>query len=397
MNVHEPYMAHDAELRASRRFSRPALIAVAVAAILLVAMAAFFLSRGDADAGTAGAPAAETGAEAAGGVGPAVTVFVPGMTAVQNEVRVNGSLAARRDLPVGVQGSGGMVTGVNVDAGDYVRKGQVLASIDKSVQSQQVAQLRAALEQARADAALAQSELERAQALTERGFISQADIERRTANRDSANARVNVAAAQLRQAQAQLAQLDVRAPEAGLVLARNVEKGQVVGPGSGALFRIAQGGQMELRAEVAEAELQRVKPGQPAIVTLVGSPTEYSGTVWLVEPLIDRQSRLGLARITLAGGRDLRPGAFATGTIQTGEVTGPVVPESAVLGEAGESYVYVVNANDKVERRDVTVGSIGPRGVAVTGGLDGTERVVMSAGAFLNEGEQVQPTLADRG
>src|SRR3546814_10880569 len=92
-------------------------------------------------------------------------------------------------MPVGVAGEGGMVARVLVDAGDWVNAGQTLAVIERSVQAQQAQQLAAQIDVARADAALAQSELERAQSLVSRGFVSKADIDRKTATRDAARAR----------------------------------------------------------------------------------------------------------------------------------------------------------------------------------------------------------------
>ena len=397
MNMHEKIGARrgaDKSYGSARTgMSRGAKITLIALAVLAAVAAIWFLTRGGEEAAAASG-AGDAATETA--EGPVVSVMVPGAGEVTSDVRVTGSVAARRDLPVGVQGQGGMVTAVLVDEGDYVRAGQVLARIDKSVQSQQVAQLRAAVQQAEADADLAQSELERAEALVERGFISTADIERRTATRDSERARVSVAQAQLRAAQAQLGQLDVRAPEAGLVLDRAVEEGQVVGPGSGALFRIAQGGQMELRGAVAEQDLAALKPGQRASVKLIGTPTAYRGEVWMVEPLIDATSRQGIARITIAGDGQVRPGAFASGTIETGTAVRPILPETAVLGGGEDAHVFIIGEDGKVRRRGVRVAAVTSDGVVIADGLDGSERVVVSAGAFLNEGESVQPRLIER-
>ena len=115
----------------------------------------------------------------------------------------------------------------------WVRAGQVLAIIDRSVQSQQAAQQAAQIEAARADAALAQTNYERALALKGRGFVSKAEIDSKKAARDAANAQVRVAQAQLGATRAQIGQLNVVAPTAGLILARNVELGQIVSPGIG--------------------------------------------------------------------------------------------------------------------------------------------------------------------
>ena len=120
-----------------------------------------------------------------------------------------------------------------VDAGQRVQKGQVLARLDRAVQVQQVAQLAAGVRQSEADARLAEANLNRAQALVSKGFISKADIDQRTATRDGAVARVAVAKAQLAESQERLNRLDIRAPASGLLLSRTVETGQVVGPGIG--------------------------------------------------------------------------------------------------------------------------------------------------------------------
>jgi RND family efflux transporter MFP subunit len=299
-------------------------------------------------------------------------------------------------MPVGVVGEGGMVTAIRAEAGQFVRAGQVLADIDTGVQRAQLAQLEAGVVQADADARLAQSELDRAQALVGRGFISKADIDRRTATRDSARARVGVARAQVREQQARIARLAIRAPESGLVLQRMVEPGQIVSSASGGLFRIAAGGQMEVRAQVAEQDMQRLRTGQAASVVPVGSSRSYAGTLWLLEPVIDPQSRLGVARVALPASPDLRAGGFANVEIAGASAMRPVLPQSAVQATDGGSYVFVVGNDDRVSRRAVTVGTISERGLAITSGLTGAERVVVAAAPFLREGEQVKPVRETR-
>jgi RND family efflux transporter MFP subunit len=324
---------------------------------------------------------------------PVVSVIIPGTSLVADKVTAIGSISARRDMPVGVAGEGGMVSAIRVEAGQFVGRGQVLAEIDSAVQRAQLAQLEAGVVQARADLRLAQAELERAQALVSRGFISKADIDRRTATRDSAQARVGVAQAQVREMQERIARLAIRAPEAGLVLQRMVEPGQVVSPGSGALYRIAAGGQMELRAQVAEQDMPQLKVGQTATVTPVGSSNSYAGTVWLLEPVIDPQTRQGTARVALPASPDIRAGGFANVAIDGVRAQRPVIPQSAIQADATGSSVLIVLADGTVKKQPVKVGSISAAGVAVTEGLTGTEKVVMSAGAFLTPGEKVTPKV----
>jgi RND family efflux transporter MFP subunit len=366
-----------------------------VVALLAIAIALYaFVGRGEEPAAP---PAAAKGGAAGGGRGgavPSVSVIVPGRTQVAKTISATGSLAARRDMPVGVAGEGGMVSRVLVDAGNWVRAGQVLATVERSVQAQQAQQIAAQIDVARADARLAQQELDRARSLVGRGFISKADVERRTATRDAANARVRVAEAQLRETRARIGRLDIRAPVGGLVLERRVEPGQVVGAGSGALFRIAAGGEMELRAQLAQADLAAVRTGIPVEVTPVGSTQTFRGQVWQVSPVIDPQSRLGEARISIPYNNLIRPGGFAEARITAGESTAPLVPQSTVLSDQTGNYVYLVDNKNTIVRRDVKVGRVSNEGVSIAEGISGQERIVLSAGAFLNPGQKVAPRRA---
>jgi len=327
------------------------------------------------------------------GQAPVVTVVVPGRTAMTGRISATGSLAARRDMPVGSVGEGGQVVQVLVEPGQWVRAGQVLAVIDRSVQTQQQASLAAQIAVAEADARLAQANLDRALKLVDRGFISKADVDRLTATRDAATARVRVARAQLGEKQALVRRLNILAPASGLVLERKVEPGQVVGGGTGALFNIAKDGQMEMLARLTEEDLARISVGVTAQVTPVGSPRSFTGQVWQISPVIDPQNRQGTARIALSYAPGLRPGGFATAEIVAGSVVAPMLPESAIQSDNAGSYVYVVGKDNKVARRDIKTGTITDKGIIVTEGLAGGEKVILRAGAFVSTGETVSPRL----
>jgi len=380
---------------AARRRRRIILVA-AIAAIVLILVVAFAAMGGGKKqkAGAAGAPGAAAGGDKGGETVPQVTVIVPGRQQVARTISATGSLAARRDMPVGVSGEGGAIARVLVEPGQWVGAGQPLAIIERSVQSQQASQLAAQIQVAQADARVAQSELDRAMKLVSRGFVSQADVERKRATRDAATARVRVAQAQLGETRARIGRLDVRAPAAGLVLGRNVEAGQVVSAGSGALFHIAEGGQMELLARLPQADLATLGVGVPVTVTPVGSSQTYQGSVWQISPMIDPQTRQGVARISIPYNRELRPGGFASASIKAGATVAPLLPESAVLTDDAGTYVLIVMPNNTVQRRAVKIGTVTDKGVVIAEGLDGTERVVQSAGAFLNPGEKVRPQRA---
>src|SRR5690348_16940127 len=371
----------------SRRRRRMVIIGALAALALFVIGLGILTSKGS----NSSAPGGAAGAGQGTGQIPGVTVVVPGRSAVGKVVTASGPLGARRDQPVGIAGQGGRVVQVLVDAGSWVRAGQTLAVIDRSVQAQQAAQQAAQIEAARAQAALAQSDYDRAIALQGRGFISKAEIDAKKAARDAANAQVRVAQAQLGATRAQIGQLNVVAPTSGLILARSVELGQIVSPGSGALFRLAENGQMEMRAQLAQQDLANVHVGMTAQVTPVGSTQSVTGTVWQVAPVIDPQSRLGEVRIAVPYSPAMRPGGFAEAKITAGTTAAPLLPPSAVLSDEKGNYVYIVNAKNVVERRNITIGTVNDAGVTVASGLSGSEAVVLSAGPFLNPGQKVNP------
>jgi RND family efflux transporter MFP subunit len=360
------------------------MIIIGVVAVLAIIIVAFALMRG-------GSPSSTPQAAGAAGQVPTVTVVVPGQSQVGRVVTASGPIGARRDQPVGIAGQGGRVVRVLVDAGSWVRAGQVLAVVDRSVQTQQAAQQAAQVEAAKAQAALAQNDYDRALALQGRGFISKAEIDAKKAARDAAVAQVKVAEAQLGATRAQIGQLNVVAPTDGLVLERNVELGQIVSPGSGALFRLAEGGKMEMKAQLAQQDLSAVHVGMPAQVTPVGSDDSVSGTVWQVAPVIDPQSRLGEVRIAVPYSRAMRPGGFAEAKITAGSTDAPMLPQSAVLSDEKGNYVYIVNGKNEVERRNIKIGNVSDNGVTIAEGLSGNEAVVLSAGPFLNPGQKVKP------
>lgn len=369
-----------------RSGGRGRLVIAAIVIVLALGIGWYLMHR---------SPAATDGAAERNAQAQSVTVITPGRVSVTGSITASGTIAARREMPVGIAGEGGQVISVLVDAGDWVRAGQVLAVVDRSVQVQQIAGQAANIEVQRANARIAQANLDRALRLVERGFISKADVDRLTATRDAAVGQVRVAAAQLEQLRASSARLNIVAPAAGLVLTRGVEPGQIVSPGSGVLFRIAKEGQLEMQARLAENDLARLSVGQSAEVTPVGTSKSFTGQIWQLSPTIDAQTREGIARVALAYDPALRPGGFASAQIRSGAITAPLLPESAILSDQQGAFVYVVGQGNKVERRAVKTGDVTAQGIVVIDGLSGTERVVMRAGGFLNPGDVVRPVTAN--
>jgi RND family efflux transporter MFP subunit len=323
---------------------------------------------------------------------PTVTVTIPGESSLPTTVSIIGTIAARYDVPIGVDGDGGRVEAIYVEAGDHVKRGQLLARLSAAVLRPQVGSLAAGLEQSRTEAELAEAEYKRAVAVGAAGALSTEETERRRSTAATAAAKVKVAEAQLAEAQARLDRLEVRAPADGTVLTRTVELGQTVTAGGPALFRLAEGNEVELRGEVAEQDLPVLQVGQAATVTLTGNTQSYAGKVRLLGAVIDPQTRLGMVRVTLAPDANLRPGAFARADITISRAQRSVLPQTAVLTDDKGSYVLVVDAHNTVQRRDVRVSGIVADGVTIASGLSRADRVVASAGAFLQPGEIVNPS-----
>jgi HlyD family secretion protein len=322
---------------------------------------------------------------------PTVSVTQVDISDVPTTVSIIGTIAARYDTPIGVEGDAGRVAAIYVEAGDHVKRGQVLARLSVTVLEPQVANLQAALEQARAEAELADAEYHRAQAVGASGALSVEETQRRKSAAVTAAAKVKVVAAQLAEGQARLARAEVRAPADGIILTRNVEVGQTATPGGDALFRLSEGGQVELRGQVAEQDLPLLKVGQTVHVHLTGTTQVYEGHVRLLGAVIDPATRLGMARVELTPDPNLRPGAFARAEVTVSNADRAVLPQTAVLTDEKGSYVLIVNDAHKIERRTVHVSGMVQNGVTIADGVSGKDQVVASAGAFLQEGELVNP------
>ena len=331
-----------------------------------------------------------TGSSTTEGAIPLVSAAVPGVSAITNTVAFTGTINARYDMPIGTEGETGRVSAIYVEAGDHVKAGQLLAQVDESILRPQVDRLAATLEEAKANAGLAAAEYARAQGVEAAGALSKEDIEKRRAAAVTAAAEVKVAGAQLAEYQARLSHTQVRAPVAGVVLTRAAEVGQIVTPGGTAMFRLARGSEVEMRALTAEQDLPSLRVGQSANVYLTGVEKPFVGKVRLLGAIIDPQTRLGEVRIQLQPDPQLRPGAFARGEVVVGKGERPVLPQTAVLSDEKGTYVLLVTADNHVERRSVHVSDTNAKGLIIASGLTGNERVIMTAAGFLRVGERVE-------
>jgi HlyD family secretion protein len=355
---------------------------VVLAVIAAVVVAAILWAR---HAKTAG-PGTDTNSASAP---PVVSVTSPGTHAVTARISFTGALAARYDMPIGSDTDTGRIKQIYVEAGDHVKQGQLMAKLDTSVLVPQVNRLAASVEEAKADAALSAAQYKRALGVQSAGALSAEEIEHRRATSLTDQAKVKVAEAQLAEMQARLERTDVRAPADGEVLTRTAEVGQIASPGGPALFRLERNSEIEMRGQIAEQDMARLRVGQSAQVYLTNVAKPFDGRVRLLGAVIDPMTRLGEIRIALSPDPALRPGAFARGEVVIDQEQHPVLPQTAVLADAKGSFVFIVNDKGVVERRGVNVIDTTAAGIVIGSGLTGSERVVATASGFLREGESV--------
>lgn len=317
-----------------------------------------------------------------------VTAATVSQVSLSRTVTASGTISPWEDVPVGAEVGGLVATQVLVDEGQYVRQGQVLVQLNDTLLQADLRAQEASVAQAEANLAREAAELGRARELRERGFLSQASLDQAVSEERSARATLDQARAQLSATRTRLDQTRVRAPVAGLVSARNVTRGQIVEAGT-QLFRLVRDGRLELDAQVPEAELALVRPGQGASLTSdqAGSTT---GTVRIVTPQVDPQTRLGVARIAIPSGSGLRPGMYARAEIDVGTQPALAIPSSAIVYREGQPGAYVIGRGDTVSFTRVTPGVRQGDLVAIGDGLAAGQRVVVQGAGFLGEGDQVR-------
>jgi RND family efflux transporter MFP subunit len=348
---------------------------------------------------------------------PAITVSYAESRVLTETVVAIGSLVPREDVVVNAEISGCPIVSIAAAEGDIVKKDQILARLGHDTLDVQIAQNDAALQ--RDDALVAQANaqidqmrsaevealaaLDRSQKLSKVGSVTQDVMDQRVAAARSAHAQVAFAEQSLALAQADralvqaqrrelrlnLARTDIRAPADGVVLSRTAQIGAIVAPSGGPLFHIAQGGVIELDANVVESTLGRISRGQAAVVHVQGAFETVRGSVRLVSPEVDKVTRLGRVRIELAFTKELKAGLFARSEIEVASRMNIVVPATAVQTSEGRSSVKIVREG-KVESRAVTIGVRDAIGVEILAGITPGDAIVTRAGEFISDGEVVK-------
>jgi RND family efflux transporter MFP subunit len=323
-----------------------------------------------------------------------VTAEVVQLRNLERHVEASGTVNAWRDVPVGAETGGLTALEVNVDEGSQVKAGELLVKLDDRLLQAQVNQQRAAVASAKATLAKNAAALKRSEALATQGFLSKANLDVATADQQTAQAQLQTAEAALAETLAKLDQTNIRAPVSGLVSSRTVVKGQIVSAGA-ELLRIVRDGQLELSAQIPEADLQSVHAGALAEVS-DEQGHKAMGRIRVVTPLVDSQTRLALARITLPIGSGFSTGEFGRAVIDAGHVPVVAVPQDAIVFRDGKPNVLVIDAADRLHQRAVQTGERSDGYVAIIDGVRAGERVAVAGAGFLGEGDLVTVKAVDK-
>ncbi len=325
-----------------------------------------------------------------------VTTTRPEQSRLALRLAANGNIAAWQEASVGAEVNGLRLAEVRVNVGDVVRRDQVLAVFAADSVAADVAQARAAVAEAQAQALDAAANAERARAFEANGMMSKQQISLLLTGEQTARARLESARAMLAVQQIRLKNAQVLAPDSGVISARTATVGAVVGAGT-ELFRLIRQSRLEWRAEVIATELTRVKAGT-AVTLTASSGTKVRGKVRMVAPTVDPQTRNALVYVDLVVGPEaidtVKAGMFARGEFELGETAARTVPQQAVVARDGFNYVFTLDASQRVTQQKVVVGRrVGER-VEILQGLGGDAEVAVVGAGFLNDGDTVRVSKA---
>ena len=364
--------------------SRPGRLAIAALSAAAI-IAATLIARGSASAPQ---PAASP---------VALTVTAKPLQAqdVARSVTANGSVYPWQEIVIGPEVGGYRVERVLVDVGDRVRRGQELVRLTGDLLAAEVASKKANVLQAEATLANATASFKRAQSLSGSGALSASDLDKLRSEELAAKARVEVAKAELEAAELRLRYTHVRAPDDGIVSARDVSVGQIAQAGTDMLHMIRQG-RVEWRAEVPESRLSEIQVGQAVRLTTADG-AQFDGKVRTIAPTVDSSTRAGLVYVDIDSAH-AKPGMFARGEIVLRRTAAQMAPIASVVIQDGYSYVFVVQDDQTVHRRRVETGTVQDNCIEIVSGVAPGELIVDKGAGFLKDGDRVSvvPTVADQ-
>jgi len=304
------------------------------------------------------------------------------------QLYANGSVAAWQEALIGSELGGLRLAAVNVNVGDTVQRGQILASFASETVAAELAQQQAALEEAQAALGQAQFNADKARTLAASGALSTQQILQYTTAEASAKAQVKSAQARVNTAQIRLRQTQVIAPDDGVISERLATVGAITQPGQ-ELFKLIRKNRLEWRAEVTSSELSRIKPAQDVKLVLANGAT-VNGKVRIVAPTVNPQTRNAMVYVDLPLQSEARAGMFAKGSFELGRSPALALPQQAVVLRDGFSYVFVLQADNRVVQTKLSIGRRQADQVEVLAGLKTDQQVIASGAAFLADGDLVK-------
>lgn len=371
---------HEPEAPAAQETS-PVIVWGGAALIMALLAGVFFLTHG-----------AERKKEEKSATAQSVTVMTVSEQPFTKELGLSGEARPKLDVRVFAPTSGVRVTQLLVDEGAMVKKGQPLARLDTRVANAQISAAQASVAEAASAQTRAQDEYRRAESIRDSGALSSEAIEARHAAAKAADARLAAARAQLAEVNARLEGGFIRAPDAGLVIERTAQVGQLV-DGQTYMFRIAGANALEVGVEVGEADMLLMRPGQAAKFTLVDG-SEVTGRLRRIPASISSKTRTGQAVFDLPADPKLRAGMFLRGEAQLPARNILAAPQTAVTFEDRHASVFVVAQDNRVRRTEVVVGARADGFVAIESGLQAGQTIVAGGAAFLQDGDKITPVQA---
>ena len=366
---------------------------LAALALVILVLAAWLLLR-PADE----APAPGASANGANGAAPAegeqprpaltVTVTKPQRESLPIRLQANGNIAAWQEASVGAEVNGLRLSTVNVNVGDTVRKGQVLAEFVRETTQADTLQARASLMQAEASYQNAKADADRARAIENTGALSKSQVAQYLTQEKVSLAQWEAAKAALGATEVRLGNTRVLAPDDGVISARGATVGAVVAAGQ-ELFRLVRQGRLEWRGEVTPNEVDRIKIGQTVAVT-AATGREVEGKVRAIAPSADPQTRNILVFVDLPRHGELKANTFAHGSFDLGQSEALTVSSQSVVVRDGSNYVFAIDDQSRASQLKVRTGRrVGER-VEILEGLKEDASVAVQGAGFLNEGDLVK-------
>lgn len=325
---------------------------------------------------------------------PALTVATTTLQAAQwnQSLAANGSVVAWQEAVIGAEVSGVRIAEVKAGVGDWVEKGQLLASLQIDAAQANETETQALLQESEALLAEAIANAERMRKLRDVGFVSAQQAEQAANNEKAARARLEAQRARHSASALRLSQVMIRSPDAGIISARTATVGTLTQPNM-ELFRLIRQGRLEWHAELTAEELVLIRPGMK-VELLSAQGQVVHGQVRAIAPALNPQTRYGQVLVDLPANSGLVAGMFSRGTFQLGQQAAPlwVLPQSAVVLRGGVAYVFLIDEQSRVRERKVSIGRRHGEQIEIVAGLAQGVPVVESGGAFLVEGDVVRVT-----